>query len=220
VLREGYVFLRNLEHRIQIVEGRQSQMIPPRPAELERLARMMSFRDIDGRKAGAYFWEEYKKKTAAVHDVYRSLFYRSEEEAVELPAKILALFAPEITEEEASERLGALVQRPAGGLPDLSLLRTGPLHTPERGARMILKLARYYSRPQGAGQGAFNLGVRLRHRRRTTFYSFCREPAGPRRACKALRHNMFSQGPYRAPEPHAALGRARERVYGGVLQGA
>ncbi|MBI5469596.1 MAG: bifunctional [glutamate--ammonia ligase]-adenylyl-L-tyrosine phosphorylase/[glutamate--ammonia-ligase] adenylyltransferase, partial [Deltaproteobacteria bacterium] len=49
VLREGYVFLRNLEHRIQIVEGRQTQMIPPRPAELERLARMMGFRDIEGR---------------------------------------------------------------------------------------------------------------------------------------------------------------------------
>ena len=28
-LRQAYVFLRDLEHRIQIVEGRQSQAIPP-----------------------------------------------------------------------------------------------------------------------------------------------------------------------------------------------
>jgi [glutamine synthetase] adenylyltransferase / [glutamine synthetase]-adenylyl-L-tyrosine phosphorylase len=35
VLKEGYVFLRRLEHRIQIVEGRQSQAIPASPKELE-----------------------------------------------------------------------------------------------------------------------------------------------------------------------------------------
>ena len=141
VLKEGYAFLRNLEHRIQIVEGRQSQMIPPRPAELERLARMMGFRDIDGRKAGVYFWEEYRSRTAAVHDVYRSLFYKSEEEAVVLPSGILALFAPETTAEEASERLSELgFKDPKEAFRNLALLRGGPtyIHLSPR-ARMILQ---------------------------------------------------------------------------------
>lgn len=140
-LRDAYVFLRNLEHRIQIVEGRQSQMIPPRPGELERLARMMGFRDIDGRKAGVYFWEEYKKRTSAVHDIFRSLFYRSEEETAEVPDGVRALFAPEMTAEEASERLRVLgFKNPQDAFKNLSLLRTGPayIHLSAK-ARMILQ---------------------------------------------------------------------------------
>jgi len=140
-LREGYIFLRNLEHRIQIVEGRQSQMIPPRPAELERLARMMGFKDIDGRKAGVYFWKEYKKKTAAVHEVYRSLFYKSEDEAAAVPPQVLALFAPDITAGEASQRLlGLGFKAPETAFANITLLRSGPayIHLSAK-ARMILQ---------------------------------------------------------------------------------
>ncbi|MBI5588578.1 MAG: bifunctional [glutamate--ammonia ligase]-adenylyl-L-tyrosine phosphorylase/[glutamate--ammonia-ligase] adenylyltransferase [Deltaproteobacteria bacterium] len=143
-LKAGYIFLRNLEHRIQVVEGRQSQAIPPRPHELERLARMMGFRDIDGRMAGTYFWEEYKKKTNAVHEVYRSLFYRSEEEAVEVPPDILALLSPDITEEEAGDRLKALGFRDAKeAFKNMTLLRTGPayMHLSARARVILQKLA-------------------------------------------------------------------------------
>ncbi len=105
-LREGYIFLRRLEHRIQIVEGRQSQMIPAVPEELERLARMMGFRDGPQKKAGEYFWEEYKKITSSIHDIYRSLFYK--EVKKEIPGHILELLSPEVSEEEASLKLKEL----------------------------------------------------------------------------------------------------------------
>lgn len=144
VLKDGYIFLRNLEHRIQIVEGRQSQAIPPRPRELERLARMMGFRDIDGRKAGEFFWEEYKRKTSAVHEVFRSLFYRAEDEGVEVPEDFRALLSPDITEDEASEKLKTLgFKDTKEAFKNLSLLRTGPsyIHLSAKAQVILQKLA-------------------------------------------------------------------------------
>ena len=74
-LAESYVFLRRLEHRLQIVEGRQTQAIPPAPEPLERLARMMGFNDNEDKMAGALFLKEYRAITTAVHDLYAGLFY-------------------------------------------------------------------------------------------------------------------------------------------------
>ncbi|MDQ6619348.1 MAG: bifunctional [glutamate--ammonia ligase]-adenylyl-L-tyrosine phosphorylase/[glutamate--ammonia-ligase] adenylyltransferase [Pseudomonadota bacterium] len=44
-LREAYVFLRNLEHRLQYRDDQQTQMLPHDPAEREALARAMGFDD-------------------------------------------------------------------------------------------------------------------------------------------------------------------------------
>ncbi len=126
-LRDGYVFLRRLEHRIQIVEGRQTQAIPARPSELERLSRMMGFKDSLGKKAGEFFWEEYKAKTSSIHEVFRSLFYKSEEEILQHPKDILILLSPDITGPEAREKLSGLgFKDTEAAYKNLTLLRTGP----------------------------------------------------------------------------------------------
>jgi glutamate-ammonia-ligase adenylyltransferase len=44
-LKGAYVFLRNLEHRIQYLEDQQTQMLPSSPADRALLARGMGFRD-------------------------------------------------------------------------------------------------------------------------------------------------------------------------------
>jgi glutamate-ammonia-ligase adenylyltransferase len=113
-LKNGYVFLRNLEHRIQIVEGRQSQVVPAQPRELERLARMMGFKDTERGSAGDFFWQEYKEVTGAIHEIYKSLFYGAEEEAPEVPEDVLMLFLPDIPEEEAKRRLTSAGFKDAG----------------------------------------------------------------------------------------------------------
>ncbi|HLC17949.1 MAG TPA: bifunctional [glutamate--ammonia ligase]-adenylyl-L-tyrosine phosphorylase/[glutamate--ammonia-ligase] adenylyltransferase [Thermodesulfobacteriota bacterium] len=125
-LSRAYKFLRDLEHRIQIREGRQTQAVPARPEELERLARMMGFKDAGSKKAGEFFWEEYKTVTSSVHEVFRSLFYKSEE-ASEVPERVLLLFTPDITETEAKNLLGALgfADRDQA-LRNLELIRSGP----------------------------------------------------------------------------------------------
>ncbi|MBE9529132.1 MAG: bifunctional [glutamate--ammonia ligase]-adenylyl-L-tyrosine phosphorylase/[glutamate--ammonia-ligase] adenylyltransferase, partial [Proteobacteria bacterium] len=135
-LTDGYIFLRNLEHRIQIVEGRQTQVIPAHREELIRLARMMGFCTSATVCDYEAFWEEYRTVTGAVHAVYKSLFYRSEEEAEKVPEEFRLLFAgveagvedtATDTETEAKDRLTALGFTDAdSALRSLALLRKGP----------------------------------------------------------------------------------------------
>jgi glutamate-ammonia-ligase adenylyltransferase len=77
ILTEAYTFLRNVEHRIQVVEERQTHNLPVDAGEFARLARRCGFSDEGGfRKV----LEEYRQ---AVSAIYRELFYTSEEEARE-----------------------------------------------------------------------------------------------------------------------------------------
>ncbi len=129
VLKESYIFLRNLEHRIQIVEGRQTQAVPARPAELERLARMMGFKDEAQKRAGELFWEEYRKRTAGVHRLFRSLFYKSEEKrhTPEVPEEVRLLVAGGLADKDAQKKLSSLGFRDTdAALKKIALLRDGP----------------------------------------------------------------------------------------------
>jgi len=125
-LSGNYIFLRNLEHRIQIVDCRQSQAVPARPEELERLARMMDFADSGGKKAGQFFWDEYRERTGAVHEIYRSLFYK-EEAQEEMPQEVRVLLSTEMTDEEAAGMLARLGFKDAeAAAVHLHRLRGGP----------------------------------------------------------------------------------------------
>ena len=139
-LKQAYKFLRDLEHRIQIVEGRQSQAIPPSVDALERLARMMGFADTKGKKAGEFFWEEYRRITHTVHEIFRSLFYASEE-AEEAPAHIRVLLSPDLPALDAQEMLADIgFKDTSSAAKNLSLLREGPsfIHLSAK-ARVILQ---------------------------------------------------------------------------------
>jgi [glutamine synthetase] adenylyltransferase / [glutamine synthetase]-adenylyl-L-tyrosine phosphorylase len=50
-LADAYVFLRNTEHRLQMVEDRQTHRLPEAPEELDRIGRFMGF--ADGAEFGA-----------------------------------------------------------------------------------------------------------------------------------------------------------------------
>lgn len=120
VLLSSYVFLRNLEHRIQIVEMRQTQAIPSGAKEIARLARMMGFMKTEE------FREEYSKVTSSVHGVFVSLFYRSEKPP-EISREISILFSPDMEKAEAMKRLSALGFKESGpAYNNLELLRDGP----------------------------------------------------------------------------------------------
>lgn len=142
-LRDGYIFLRRLEHRIQIVEGAQSQTIPALPDELLRLARMMGFKDEPLMDAGAAFWEAYKRATGLIHDIYRSLFYKSEEDLdAGIPDEIRMLLAPDLAEDEAAARLAQTgFREPKAAAACLFRLR-GAFQTLRLGPRTIVLLTR------------------------------------------------------------------------------
>jgi glutamate-ammonia-ligase adenylyltransferase len=141
-LNHAYIFLRNVEHRIQIVEGRQTQVIPARATELERLARMLGFKDSPNARASQYFWSEYKKQTDIVHDIYDSLFFKASKEVEEGISKDVLLMLGEGLDKEGTMVLLAKAgfRESETAYENLKLLKQGPpfAHLPIR-AKMLLK---------------------------------------------------------------------------------
>ena len=66
-LGAGYVFLRTVEHHLQLMHYRQTSTLPADPAELEALARRLGF---SGAEAGERFLERYQQHRDAVRAVY------------------------------------------------------------------------------------------------------------------------------------------------------
>jgi glutamate-ammonia-ligase adenylyltransferase len=68
VLSEGYVFLRTVEHYLQILEYRQTHILPANTADLRYLAQRLGYTGPD---AASRFVTRYQQHSAAVRAVYR-----------------------------------------------------------------------------------------------------------------------------------------------------
>ena len=68
VLSEGYVFLRTVEHYLQILEYRQTHILPANAADLRYLAQRLGYTGPD---AASRFVTRYQQHSAAVRAVYR-----------------------------------------------------------------------------------------------------------------------------------------------------
>lgn len=127
-LTDCYIYLRNLEHRIQIVQGRQSQTIPAKKEELIRLAKMTGIKSKgNGDDIDCLFWEEYKKYTDKVYAIYETLFYSGKEELKESTDKSYEAFVNKNATAQDFEKL--LKEKNIGEVEnlakDLILLRDG-----------------------------------------------------------------------------------------------
>ncbi len=69
VLKDGYVFLRTVEHYLQMMHHRQTHSLPADPGELAQLARRLGFQ---GGRAGRAFLVRYEQHRAAIRKVYLS----------------------------------------------------------------------------------------------------------------------------------------------------
>ena len=63
LLEAHYVFLRKLEHRLQIMFDLQTHALPREPDEVRKLAIRMGYTDAKGRPAEAAFESDYRQKT-------------------------------------------------------------------------------------------------------------------------------------------------------------
>ncbi|MBI5681895.1 MAG: bifunctional [glutamate--ammonia ligase]-adenylyl-L-tyrosine phosphorylase/[glutamate--ammonia-ligase] adenylyltransferase, partial [Deltaproteobacteria bacterium] len=127
ILRESYIFLRNVEHKIQIVEGRQTQAIPVKANEITKLARMMGFRDEAGARAEELFREKYSGVAEDVHEIYEKLFYKPSEELKEGVSKdVSIILSDEIEKGEGIEILKRLgFKEPEKAFENIRLLKHG-----------------------------------------------------------------------------------------------
>ncbi|MBW2451238.1 MAG: bifunctional [glutamate--ammonia ligase]-adenylyl-L-tyrosine phosphorylase/[glutamate--ammonia-ligase] adenylyltransferase [Deltaproteobacteria bacterium] len=80
-LTEAYIFLRTVEHRIQVVHEQQTHNLPKRPEEIKALAKRCGF---SSKEIFEEILDRHRKNVSAI---FRDLFYTSEEE---LPGKVSA----------------------------------------------------------------------------------------------------------------------------------
>jgi glutamate-ammonia-ligase adenylyltransferase len=97
-LADAYVFLRHVEHRVQLESGRQTHTLPDNDAKRELIGRAMGFADLRS------FESAFARTTNIVRSIHERLFYRPLLEAF---AAAPAL-RPALSVEEAHERLTAL----------------------------------------------------------------------------------------------------------------
>ncbi len=72
-LRNSYVFLRTVEHRLQVVNELQAHTIPKDRYELRRLAKRMNIDFSNDEEAEHMFMSKYRKVTDDVHNIYQKV---------------------------------------------------------------------------------------------------------------------------------------------------
>ena len=68
-LAESYIFLRTVEHRLQLRDELPVRCLPVEPGELRRFGRRLGYGD------GVQFLADYRRHTARVHGLFERLFY-------------------------------------------------------------------------------------------------------------------------------------------------
>lgn len=74
-LSEAYEFLRHLEHRLQVMEDRQTHTLPESPEEQEQLARRMPQILLGVENSGPRLTQKLKEHLAAVESIYARIIY-------------------------------------------------------------------------------------------------------------------------------------------------
>ncbi len=127
VLSKAYVFLRTVEHRIQILDDLQTQTLPADDRELRALARRTGY--FEPGKETKLLLRNYAVHTKHVRDIYDEMFaFTGEEPETPSPVKDYGILLEEETSErEAISLLGRIGFRdPDKAYRNLILLREGP----------------------------------------------------------------------------------------------
>lgn len=140
VLLKAYVFLRTVEHRLQMLDDLQTQTMPLDERELRALARRTGYLD-QGREAELLL-RDYTEHTQKVRAVYDNLFgFTGAENAEETRSReYTALLDPDTPEPEAIALLTkAHFLDPGKAYRNLFLLREGPafVHQTPRSRRLF-----------------------------------------------------------------------------------
>jgi glutamate-ammonia-ligase adenylyltransferase len=104
LLREAYIFLRAVEHRLQIQNERQTHTLPVRREAWIEIARTLGFNDVDR------FAEVLHAHTSAVRSVFDRLLKSNEVRTKELTPDLSAFREPE----NAARTFTALREGPSG----------------------------------------------------------------------------------------------------------
>jgi glutamate-ammonia-ligase adenylyltransferase len=138
-LSAAYRFLREAEHRIQVVHEQQTHNLPTRTSEMRALARRCGFDETEG------FLATLNQHRDQVSAIFRDLFYTSEEELpTQISAEVNFLFDPQADTDLCKDILEEKGFRdPDATFESLSVLRQGGTqgYLTERARRQLDRIA-------------------------------------------------------------------------------
>lgn len=126
LLETAYVFLRQVEHRLQLFDELPLQRLPDDPDKLRKLARTLGYRDEPGRSAAEAFASDYGTNTENVRLIHERLFKGFEA-------------GPVAGEDEVAAKLARLI---GGESDDAGVLADCGFRAPEEAASRLRDLAR------------------------------------------------------------------------------
>ena len=165
-LAAAYIFLRNVEHGLQVAQGQQTHTLSGTERGLRALARRLGFDDLDTLVA---VLDRHRDR---VHAVYADLFEEEAEDGGLAGREMFRLLAGDMSEEDARARLAkAGVDEPASALDAMRALDAAPSHgwssarnllanllaeilaggTPAGLSRMLVRFERVAARSGAAG---------------------------------------------------------------------
>ncbi len=122
-LVSAYIFLRNIEHGLQVAQGQQTHSLSGTERGLRALARRLGFDDLDTLKA------VLNRHRDRVHAIYSDLFEEDAEDAGLAGGAMFRLLAGDMTDDEARARLvEAGVAEPDSALEAMRALDAVPSH--------------------------------------------------------------------------------------------
>ncbi len=74
-LTQAYMFLRDVEHKLQMEHDLQTHALPDSPGELARCAVRLGWAGADRKEAATWFQAEHQRHTGRVRKAFRELFY-------------------------------------------------------------------------------------------------------------------------------------------------
>jgi len=141
-LSEAYRFLRIVEHRIQVVQERQTHALPRKQEEMMALARRCGYLRKDGLQR---FTEALQGHRGAVAAIYGDLFLsRDQRLSEEVLPEVLHFFDPKADPDTLKGMLAERrFEQVDAAYQSLLVLRDGPpkLSLTERGSRILEKIA-------------------------------------------------------------------------------
>ena len=126
-LTEAYLFLRRLEHRIQLIHQRQTQQLPSDEVEQERIARSLGFSGQKG-SARQALTEALASHRRRVHQIYENLFFTPSRSSLSgVTEEIQSIFTGDVPSEIAISWLSENgFQQPERAFETIRRLREGP----------------------------------------------------------------------------------------------
>ncbi len=145
VLSAAYQFMRRVEHMIQLVDERQTYVMPESPHDLNTLAKRIGYQDKSKNKAYEQLLKDYNSYTKSVRKIYDDLFLKKGvkgEEGAET-GKCEAIIGGVVSEDEAIDMLSEFNFRdPVKAYRNIMLLRDGAAfsHQTPRSRQIFLRI--------------------------------------------------------------------------------